>query len=246
VHPAEASHGDLGMITRDDVVILLSNSGESTELKDIISYTQRFAVPLVAFTAKSGSTLGKAADVVLELPAAREACPNGLAPTTSTLLQLALGDALAVALLEQRGFTARHFREFHPGGKLGAALMHADGIMRKGDALPLAPETMPMREALVIMTEKACGCLGVTDASGKLAGIITDGDLRRHMSPRLLEFETREVMTAPPKSIAADMLAIEVLELMNSSRITTIFVVDGESRPHGLIHLHDLLRIGVG
>jgi arabinose-5-phosphate isomerase len=246
VHPAEASHGDLGMITRDDVVILLSNSGESAELRDIIAYTQRFAVPLAAFTAQRDSTLAKSADVLLELPRAREACPNGLAPTTSTLLQLALGDALAVALLEERGFTARHFREFHPGGKLGAALKHAGDIMRKGDALPLAGLATRMRDALVIMTEKACGCLGIVDAEGRLAGIITDGDLRRHMSPGLLELDVQGVMTPGPKSITADMLAVEALELLNSSSITTIFVVDAERRPQGLIHIHDLLRIGVG
>jgi len=246
VHPAEASHGDLGMITRDDVVISLSNSGESAELKDIIAYTQRFAVPLVAFTAHRGSTLAKAADIVLELPQAREACPNGLAPTTSTILQLALGDALAVALLEERGFTARHFRDFHPGGKLGAALKHAADIMRKDEALPLAGLSTRMRDALVIMTEKACGCLGIVDDHGRLAGIITDGDLRRHMSPGLLELEVREVMTADPKSIPPDMLAVEALELLNSSSITTVFVVDAARRPQGLIHIHDLLRIGVG
>lgn len=246
VHPAEASHGDLGMITKDDVVILLSNSGESAELKDIIAYTQRFAVPLVACTTQANSTLAKAADIILELPKAREACPNGLAPTTSTLLQLALGDALAVALLEERGFTARHFREFHPGGKLGAALKHAGEIMRTGNALPLAGLTIPMRDALVIMTEKACGCLGITDAEGRLAGIITDGDLRRHMSPGLLDLLTQDVMTANPKSLPPDTLAVEALELMNSSRITTVFVVGAEGRPEGLIHIHDLLRIGVG
>jgi arabinose-5-phosphate isomerase len=246
VHPAEASHGDLGMITRDDVVVLLSNSGESAELKDIIAYTQRFAVPLVAFTAYCGSTLAKAADVIIELPQAREACPNGLAPTTSTLLQLAMGDALAVALLEERGFTARHFRDFHPGGKLGAALKHAADIMRKGEALPLAGLSTRMRDALVIMTEKACGCLGIVDDHGKLSGIITDGDLRRHMSPGLLELEVRSVMTADPKSIPPDMLAVEVLELLNSSSITTVFVVGADRHPLGLIHIHDLLRIGAG
>lgn len=246
VHPAEASHGDLGMITMDDVVILLSNSGESAELKDIIAYTQRFAVPLVAVTAEGGSTLAKAADVVLELPKAREACPNGLAPTTSTLLQLALGDALAVALLEQRGFTARNFREFHPGGKLGAALKHASEVMRCGEAMPIAQLSTTMRDALVVMTEKACGCLGVIDGEGRLSGIITDGDLRRHMSPQLLELKASDVMTANPKSIPPDMLAVEALQILNASSITAVFVVDAQARPQGLIHIHDLLRIGVG
>lgn len=246
VHPAEASHGDLGMITRDDVVIIISNSGESAELRDIIAYTQRFAVPLIAMTAAPQSSAASVADIVLALPAAREACPNGLAPTTSTLLQLAIGDALAVALLEERGFTARDFRDFHPGGKLGAALKHAGDIMRKGDALPLVPPHIRMQDALVIMTEKACGCLGVIAEGGQLAGIITDGDLRRHMAPNLLEKPASDVMTASPKTIPQSMLAAEVLETLNSASITTIFVTDENARPVGLIHIHDLLRIGVG
>jgi arabinose-5-phosphate isomerase len=246
VHPAEASHGDLGMITREDVVILLSSSGESAELRDIVNYTQRFSVPLVAITAAADSTLARAADIVLELPKVREACPNGLAPTTSTLLQLALGDALAVALLEERGFTARHFRDFHPGGKLGAALKLAKDVMRQLDQLPLANPPTRMREALVTMTEKACGCLGVVDAQGTLVGIITDGDLRRHMSPDLLERQAHEVMTLAPKTVALEALAFEVLETLNSANITTVFVVDDKGRPAGLIHIHDLLRIGVG
>ncbi len=246
VHPAEASHGDLGMITREDVVILLSNSGESAELRDIVNYTQRFSVPLVAITAAADSTLARAADIVLELPKVREACPNGLAPTTSTLLQLALGDALAVALLEERGFTARHFRDFHPGGKLGAALKLARDVMRQRDQLPLVNPPTRMREALVTMTEKACGCLGVVDAEGTLVGIITDGDLRRHMSPDLLERQAHEVMTLAPKTVALEALAFEVLETLNSANITTVFVVDDKGRPAGLIHIHDLLRIGVG
>ncbi len=245
VHPAEASHGDLGMITPQDVVIMLSNSGESAELRDILNYTQRFSVPLIAVTTNADSTLGKTADIVLLLPPAREACPNGLAPTTSTLLQLALGDALAIALLEDKGFTAKNFREFHPGGKLGAQLKHVSDVMRKADALPLSTADQKMSDALVIMTEKSCGCLGVVDGSQKLAGIVTDGDLRRHMSNDLLNLTVAEVMTMSPKTIEPQALASEALEILNSANITSIFVVDEERRPIGLIHIHDLLRIGV-
>jgi arabinose-5-phosphate isomerase len=245
VHPAEASHGDLGMITPQDVVIMLSNSGESAELRDILNYTQRFSVPLIAVTTNADSTLGKTADIVLLLPPAREACPNGLAPTTSTLLQLALGDALAIALLEDKGFTAKNFREFHPGGKLGAQLKHVSDVMRKADALPLSTADQKMSDALVIMTEKSCGCLGVVDSSQKLAGIVTDGDLRRHMSNDLLNLTVAEVMTMSPKTIEPQALASEALEILNSANITSIFVVDEERRPIGLIHIHDLLRIGV-
>jgi arabinose-5-phosphate isomerase len=244
VHPAEAGHGDLGMITMQDVVIMISNSGESAELRAILNYTQRFAVPLIAITARADSTLGQTADIVLLLPPAPEACPNGLAPTTSTLLQLALGDALAIALLEDKGFTAKHFQEFHPGGKLGAQLMHVSQIMRKGDALPLSSPDAKMSDALVIMTEKACGCLGVVDG-GKLVGILTDGDLRRHMSSDLLSLKVRDVMTKAPKTIDPDALTSEALEMLNAASITCIFVIDDTGAPVGLIHVHDLLRIGV-
>jgi arabinose-5-phosphate isomerase len=246
VHPAEASHGDLGMITGKDVVVMISNSGESAELRDMLNYTQRFAVPLVAITARAGSTLAKAADVVLELPQAREACPNGLAPTTSTLLQLALGDALAIALLEDKGFTAVNFREFHPGGKLGAQLTHVESLMRRADALPLAGTGMKMADAIVVMTEKSCGCLGIVDHDGILIGIITDGDLRRSMRPGLLAHTTSSIMTKHPKTMTGDALASEALELLNSKSITSVFVIDAEKRPVGLIHIHDLLRAGVG
>ena len=245
VHPAEASHGDLGMITTQDVVVMLSTSGESAELRDILNYTQRFKVPLIAITTRADSTLGRTADVLLLLPQAREACPNGLAPTTSTLLQLAIGDALAIALLEDKGFTAKNFREFHPGGKLGAQLKHVSDVMRKEEALPLSAPTTKMSEALVVMTEKACGCLGVVDAQGKLIGILTDGDLRRHMSSDLLNLKIQDVMTKSPKTIAPDVLTSEALEILNSKSITCIFVIDGESKPIGLVHIHDLLRIGV-
>lgn len=245
VHPAEASHGDLGMITTQDVVVMLSNSGESAELRAILNYTQRFAVPLIAMTAKAGSTLGQAADIVLLLPASREACPNGLAPTTSTLLQLALGDALAIALLEDKGFTAKNFQEFHPGGKLGAQLKHVSDVMRKELAMPLSVPDTKMSDALVIMTEKSCGCLGIIDEQGVLIGILTDGDLRRHMSNDLLKLRIHDVMTRQPKTIEPDALTSEALEILNSASITSIFVVDDGHRPVGLIHIHDLLRIGV-
>jgi arabinose-5-phosphate isomerase len=245
VHPAEASHGDLGMITGDDVVIMISNSGESPELRDILTYSRRFAVPLIAITAAPDSTLGKEADIVLPLPRAREACPNGLAPTTSTLLQLALGDALAVALLEDKGFSAHDFRKFHPGGKLGAQLKHVRDLMRQRDELPLGLADMAMADVLIVMTRRSYGCFGVVDDGGRLIGIITDGDLRRNMSADLLDRKAGAVMTRAPKTIAADALASEALEQLNSLKITSLFVIDAEQRPLGLIHIHDLLRAGL-
>lgn len=245
VHPAEASHGDLGMITDADVVLMVSNSGESAELKDILTYSRRFKVPLIAMTANAGSTLATEADIVLLLPQAQEACPHGLAPTTSTLLQLALGDAIAVALLEDKGFNAKQFRTFHPGGRLGAALTHLHAIMHKDARLPLVPPAMRMAEALLVMTEKSFGCLGVTDEAGRLVGIVTDGDLRRHMSKDLIDLAAGEVMTRSPKTMTPDALASEALEVLNSAKITSLFIVDAEDRPVGLIHIHDLLRLGV-
>lgn len=244
VHPTEASHGDLGMVTRDDVVLALSWSGETAELKGIITYAQRFAVPLIAVTSNAASTLGKAAEAILTLPRAKEACPHGLAPTTSTLMQLALGDALAIALLESKGFTALDFKVFHPGGSLGASLKYVADVMHKADQLPLAPLHMPMSEALVIMTEKSFGCLGVIDAKGALAGMITDGDLRRKMSPDLLARTTAEIMTRKPVVLSPRTLASKALEVLNSSKKTNIFVVDA-GLPVGIIHVHDLLRVGV-
>jgi arabinose-5-phosphate isomerase len=246
VHPAEASHGDLGMITPQDVVIMLSNSGESSELRDMLDYTRRFAVPLIALCARGESTLAKAADVVLLIPQAQEACPIGLAPTTSTLLQLALGDALAIALLEDKGFTPADFREFHPGGKLGAQLKHVRDVMHVGQALPLVKTGTAMGEALVVMSSKSFGCIGVVDAAGQLVGIITDGDLRRHMSPALLQNSVDEIMTPAPRTITADMLASEALERLNAAKITSVFVVDDKGAAAGLVHIHDLLRIGLG
>ena len=245
VHPAEASHGDLGMITPDDVVIMISNSGESPELRDILIYSRRFAVPLIAITSVPGSTLGKEADIVLPLPRAREACPNGLAPTTSTLLQLALGDALAMALLEDKGFSAHDFRKFHPGGKLGAQLKHVRDIMHGRDELPLGPESMPMSDVLIVMTRRSYGCFGVTDAEGRLIGIVTDGDLRRGMTADLLNRTAGSVMTRAPKTIDPGALASEALEQLNSLKITSLFVIDEQQKPVGLVHIHDLLRIGL-
>lgn len=244
VHPSEASHGDLGMITRDDVILALSWSGETVELKNIITFSRRFTVPLISITSRSDSALGQQSDVVLELPRAKEACPHGLAPTTSTTMQLALGDCLAIALLEAKGFTAHDFKVFHPGGSLGANLKYVSDVMHKGEALPLARETTAMSEALVTMTEKRFGCLGILDVKGKLAGVITDGDLRRHMGADLLTANAADIMTKKPKSIAPNALASAALEVMNASRITALFVVD-KGKPVGILHVHDLLRTGV-
>jgi arabinose-5-phosphate isomerase len=244
VHPSEASHGDLGMITRDDVILAFSWSGETVELGNLVSYSRRFAVPLIAITSNAESTLAKAAEVVLAIPQSKEACPHGLAPTTSTMMQLALGDCLAIALLESKGFTARDFKVLHPGGQLGARLKFVGDLMHKGDRLPLTPGDMPMAEAIVVMTEKAFGCLGVVDENGRLAGIITDGDLRRHMGDGLLSRRTGEIMTGAPKTVSPELLASAALEVINSSSITALFVVE-DGRPVGIIHIHDLLRAGV-
>ena len=244
VHPGEASHGDLGMITADDVIMALSWSGETAELKDLINYSRRFRIGLIALTADPESTLARAADVVLTLPQAREACPHNLAPTTSSLMQLALGDALAVALLESRGFTALKFRELHPGGRLGAKLKFIRDIMHTGDAVPLARLGTTMSSAIVEMTAKGFGCVGVMSPDGKLAGIITDGDLRRHMRPDLLSAKVDDVMTPRPKTVSSDQLASEAIELLNSSKITAVIVVDAD-KPVGILHLDDLLRAGV-
>lgn len=244
VHPSEASHGDLGMITSDDVILALSWSGETVELKTVITYSRRFSVPLIAVTSNATSALGQQADVVLELPRAKEACPHGLAPTTSTTMQLALGDCLAIALLESKGFTAQDFKMFHPGGSLGASLKYVSDLMHKGDRLPLAHDDVSMSEALVIMTEKSFGCLGIVDPKGRLIGVVTDGDLRRHMGATLLTARTGDIMTRKPKTIAPTTLASAALELLNTSRITALFVVD-KGRPIGILHIHDLLRAGV-
>jgi arabinose-5-phosphate isomerase len=244
VHPSEASHGDLGVITPDDVIMALSWSGETVELKDLIDYSRRFRIGLIAVTAAGDSTLGRAADVVLALPQAREACPHNLAPTTSTLMQAALGDALAVALLESRGFTAVDFSKLHPGGRLGAMLKFVRDIMHTGSEIPLATVGTRMSEAIAEMTAKTFGCVGITDRAGKLVGIITDGDLRRHMSANLLDLAVEEVMTAQPKTVRPGQLVSEALELLNSMKKTQLIVVEA-GKPVGVVHFHDLLRAGV-
>ena len=245
VHPAEASHGDLGMVGAGDVVLALSKSGEARELADILAYAKRFDIPLLALTAAPDSALGRAADLILLLPDAPEGTSEVSAPTTSTTLQMALGDALAVALLERRGFTAGDFRVFHPGGTLGAMLRTVRDVMHGRDDTPLVAPDVSMREALLVMTEKRFGCVGVVDADGKLAGIITDGDLRRHIDG-LFDHTAREVMTPAPKSVPPGLLAVEALKRMTerAPSSTVLFVVDA-GRPVGILHIHDLVRAGV-
>jgi arabinose-5-phosphate isomerase len=247
VHAAEAGHGDLGMITPDDVIIALSWSGEQPEMKNLVNYSKRFAIPMVAVTSNADSPLGAAAQIVLELPKAREACPHNLAPTTSSLMQAAIGDALAIALLEGRGFTALEFANFHPGGKLGAMLKFVRDIMHTGDAIPLKPLGTKMSDALVEMSAKGFGCVCILDNSGDIVGIITDGDLRRHMRPDLMTALVDEVMTKNPKTIAPGMLATEIMrESVDSSRpaVSVLIVAEGR-KPVGIVHVHDVLRAGV-
>jgi arabinose-5-phosphate isomerase len=245
VHAGDAGHGDLGMIIPgSDVVLALSWSGETSELKSLIDYSRRHRVGLIAMTAQANSTLGKASDIALVLPDAREACPHNLAPTTSSLMQLALGDALAIALLESRGFTASDFGLLHPAGRLGAMLKFVRDIMHAGEAMPLAKTGTPMSTAVVEMSSKGFGCIGITDPHGMLVGIITDGDLRRHMRPDLLEAKVDDVMTASPKVVRSDQLATEALEILNARKITALFVAEGR-KPIGILHMHDLLRAGI-
>jgi len=244
VHPGEASHGDLGMIIADDVILALSWSGETAELRDMIHHARRYRVPIVAITSNKSSALGKAANVTLVLPKSAEACPHGLTPTTSTTMQLALGDALAVALLESRGFTASDFRVFHPGGKLGASLTWVRDLMHEGDRVPLVALGTPMSEAILIMSSKSFGCVGIVDGDGRLAGVVTDGDLRRNMGPQLLAQPVELVMTPTPTTVPPAMIASEVLDIMTSRKITAVFVVEHD-RPIGIVHVHDTLRIGV-
>jgi arabinose-5-phosphate isomerase len=244
VHAAEASHGDLGMITADDVILALSWSGEQAEMKNLITYAKRFRIALIAMTAECESTLSKAAGIALTLPKAREACPHNLAPTTSSLMLLALGDALAIALLEGRGFTPVDFSVLHPGGKLGAMLKFTRDLMHAGEAVPLKPLGTRMSDALVEMSSKGFGCVGIVDISGAIVGIVTDGDLRRHMRPDLMTALVDDVMTKNPKTISRDLLASEALEILNSSKITALIVTDA-NRPVGIVHLHDILRAGV-
>ncbi len=247
VHPGEASHGDLGMIVPGDVVLALSNSGETAELADLVMHARRGGMALIAITTGADSSLAKDADIALLLPPAAEAGPIGLAPTTSTTMQMALGDALAVALLTRRGFTATDFRRIHPGGRLGHRLKRVRDLMHAAAEVPLAPMDTPMHRALLIITERRFGCLGVVDPDGRLAGIVTDGDLRRAMGPDLLSRLVGAVMTRDPRTIGPDALAEEALHVMNAPDrpVTALFVVDADLRPVGILHVHDLLRAGV-
>lgn len=246
VHPAEASHGDLGMIGKTDVVLALSNSGEAAELSNLLAYTRRFDIPLIAITSRPEGTLAKHADIVLLIPQLGEACGYGVVPTISTTMTLAMGDALAIALMQARGFTSEHFRDFHPGGKLGAKLSKVGDLMHRGDALPLVELGTPMSEALLEISQKGFGVVAVTDTSGALAGIITDGDLRRHMDG-LLERSAADVMTPAPQTIMPDSLAETAVNIMNERKITCLFVTENgdATRPLGLLHIHDCLRAGV-
>jgi len=244
VHPGEASHGDLGMITTNDAVLALSNSGETSELADLVAFTKRFEIPLVAMTAGADSALAKGATVALIYPASQEGCPMGLAPTTSTTVSLALGDAIAVALIERKGFSPADFHALHPGGKLGQRLLKVSDIMHAGDALPLVTPTTSMADAVLEMTAKSFGCVGVIDGDGQLLGVVTDGDLRRHMSADLLSLKVDDILTQGGKTIRAEALASEAVHLMNVSKITNIFVVENK-KPVGILHIHDCLRAGV-
>ena len=249
VHPAEASHGDLGMIGRADVVVAQSWSGEAPELADLIAYTRRFAVPLVAMTSRGESALGKAADICLTLPRMPEACPNGLAPTTSTTMQLALGDALAMCLLQTRGFSPADFGSFHPGGKLGALLKRARDLMHEGEELPLVAEGASLQEAIIQMTSRRFGVTGVLDQAGRLTGVITDGDLRRAFQAGSdMGSPAHTAMTRNPRVAGPETLAAELLRQMNELRISSVFVTEAGQpmgKPVGILHLHDLLRSGV-
>ncbi|MBT3661422.1 MAG: KpsF/GutQ family sugar-phosphate isomerase, partial [Rhodospirillaceae bacterium] len=244
VHPGEASHGDLGMIMPTDTVFALSNSGETTELADLVAYAARFEIPLIGVTAFADSALARAADVALQLPDSPEACPMGLAPTTSTTMMLALGDAIAVALLERRGFSSADFKILHPGGKLGQRLLKVSDLMHAVEELPLAERSSVMSDVIVLMTTKRFGCAGIVDADGALIGVITDGDLRRNMGDRLLAESAGDVMTGGARTIGPDALASEALAIMNSLSITNLFVVE-DGVPVGIVHIHDCLRAGV-
>jgi arabinose-5-phosphate isomerase len=245
VHPAEASHGDMGAITRQDVLLLLSKGGETAELSDLVTYASRFRIPLIAVANNLDSTLAKAADVTLLLPDVPESCSIGMAPTTSTTMMMSLGDALAVALMERKGFSADQYRDFHPGGSLGRALVRVSDLMHSGDAVPLAREQTGMREVLLTMASGRLGCVGIVNDDGGLIGIVTDGDIRRHAEG--IENRTaREVMTADPKIARPDQLAAEALALMTEKKITQLFVLgQGDSKPQGVIHIHDCLRAGI-
>jgi len=245
VHPGEASHGDLGMILHGDAAVLLSNSGGTEELRDLVAYTRFRSIPLLAIVGKAGSPLAAAADVALTLPEVPEACPMGLAPTTSTTMMLALGDALAVALMGRRGFSSEQFRVLHPGGRLGRAFLKVEDLMHSGEAMPLTTPETPLSQAILTLTACRFGCVGVKDEDGRLIGIITDGDLARHMDADLMRRRAGEVMTAGPKTIGAKALAANALGQMNDSQITCLFVVDDDGIPVGIVHVHDILREGI-
>lgn len=245
VHPAEASHGDLGMLTENDCVLAISNGGESKELSDIIVYCKRYGIPLIAMTKNPDSSLGKAGDCLLRLPNIAEACPLGLAPTSSTTATAVLGDILAVCLLERKGFSKTDFKQRHPGGKLGAFLQKVSDVMHTGGEIPLISDSANMQQALLEMTSKMLGCVGITDKDNHLLGIITDGDLRRFMDGNILQRQVTEVMTRMPKTAKADILVAEAVNLMNTKKITQLFVVDEQNTPIGVIHLHDCLHAGV-
>jgi arabinose-5-phosphate isomerase len=247
VHPAEASHGDLGMLTDKDTVLAISNGGESKELSDILIYCKRFGIPLIAMTKNPESTLGKAGDILLKLPDCGEACPLGLAPTSSTTATLVLGDILAIALLERKGFSKNDYKQRHPGGKLGAILQKVSDLMHKGDEMPILPENADLRQITIVMSSKMLGCVGIVDKDGNLTGMITDGDLRRAMlnceSQDLFEKKATDIMTVNPKVTQPDVLVAEVVNMMNSKSITQLFVLENK-KPVGVIHLHDCLRAG--
>ena len=244
VHPAEANHGDLGMIARDDAIIAMSWSGESAELRGILRYSRRFSIPLIAITSNANSTLGRESDICLALPKVAEACPLNLAPTTSTIMQLALGDSLAIALLEGRGFSASDFKTFHPGGSLGASLTQVHEIMHRADKVPLVGLGTNMGDAIIAISEKGFGCVGVVDGDGKLCGMITDGDLRRNIGSNMLDMTVDAVMTPNPQTIPPDTLAGKAMAVLNDKKITTLMITE-DNRPTGIVHLHDLLRLGV-
>ncbi len=245
VHPSEANHGDLGMIAQDDAILAISWGGETTEMQGILNYSRRFSIPLIAITSGETSTLARNADVVLLMPKVMEACPHGLAPTSSAVLQLAIGDAIAIALLEARGFSPSDFRTFHPGGKLGAALTHVRDIMHTGERVPLVPLGTAMPEAVKTLSHKRFGCVGVVDADGKLCGIVTEGDMARNLARDLSVLNVEDVMTRNPKVIKGDALATTAAATINKLGIGALMVVDDHDQPIGLIHFHDLLRIGV-
>jgi arabinose-5-phosphate isomerase len=245
VHPVEANHGDLGMITARDAIVALSWSGETSELQGIVSYSRRFSIPLIAITSGENSTLARESDIVLCLPKSQEACPHGLAPTTSALMQLAIGDALAVALLEARGFSAVDFKTFHPGGKLGATLSHVGDVMHKDDEMPIVPIGTSMRAALMTLSAKRFGCVCILGDDGRLAGIITDGDIARHLDKNLVELKVDDIMTRNPKTVRASTLATSAMGLLELHNISALVVTDDDKRPVGIVHFHDLLKIGV-